>query len=95
MVVVLRPLVDASLRRRHRAAVLVQLSGGRVEDPRQRAPEEVVVVAVVVVLEGRDELRHRGQRPAGRRRLGADVEPLHQTPLLLPVLLPASTYQKI
>lgn len=84
--------VDATLWRRHRAAVLVQLPvRGGVENPGQSGAEEVMMMTFVVVLERGDELRHGREGPGGGGWLGTYVEAFHEAPLFLSVFLAAGT----
>lgn len=70
--------IDASLGRRHRAAVLVHLPRRIVEDTGQRGAEHIVVVSVVMVLlKRRHKFSNRWQRTRDRRRLRSYVEALH------------------
>ena len=74
MVVMVMSLVDAPLRGRDGAAVLVQLPRCRVEDPGESGAEDFMV-AFVVLLKRSDEFGD--WRQGGGRRLRSDVEPLH------------------
>lgn len=89
---VVMTFVNATLRRRHGATVLVKLPmRGGVENAGQGGTEEVMMVAFVVMLERRYELRHGWKGPGGCGRLGAYVKALHEAALFLSVFLTTGT----